>query len=167
MRSSFFQSLVCRFNFQRQFGSGAGLTLPLAIAADDSLCRIVLTPAVRSRLRSSTYPACIHHFIPRAQSVRADTNQFGVLCLECMGYVLLFQQASLDCHGDTNKSDQKGPRICTILEHVDHWDARGVADHVASMNFFNGTQLPSSRTFLAVYPICLFFFVFAWMIMIQ
>ena len=35
------------------------------------------------------------------------------------------------------------------------------------MNFFNGTQLPSSRTFLAVYPLSIFFFVFAWMIMIQ
>ncbi|CAD6575543.1 MAG: hypothetical protein TREMPRED_001450 [Tremellales sp. Tagirdzhanova-0007] len=37
----------------------------------------------------------------------------------------------------------------------------------ASMNFFNGTRLPETRTFLAVYPICLFFFVLAWMIMIQ
>ncbi|WWC71577.1 uncharacterized protein I206_105535 [Kwoniella pini CBS 10737] len=37
----------------------------------------------------------------------------------------------------------------------------------ASMNFFTGTRLPESRTFLAVYPMCLFFFVFAWMIMIQ
>ncbi|ORY35520.1 Yip1 domain-domain-containing protein [Naematelia encephala] len=37
----------------------------------------------------------------------------------------------------------------------------------ASMNFFNGTGLPDSRTFLAVYPMCLFFFVLAWMIMIQ
>jgi len=37
----------------------------------------------------------------------------------------------------------------------------------ASMNFFNGTRLPETRTFLAVYPMCLFFFVFAWMIMIQ
>ncbi|WWC90720.1 uncharacterized protein L201_005657 [Kwoniella dendrophila CBS 6074] len=37
----------------------------------------------------------------------------------------------------------------------------------ASMNFFNGTRLQESRTFLAVYPMCLFFFVFAWMIMIQ
>ncbi|KIR51667.1 terbinafine resistance locus protein [Cryptococcus gattii Ru294] len=37
----------------------------------------------------------------------------------------------------------------------------------ASMNFFNGTQLPESRIFLAVYPMCLFFFVLAWMIIIQ
>ncbi|WVO13445.1 hypothetical protein L204_101061 [Cryptococcus depauperatus] len=37
----------------------------------------------------------------------------------------------------------------------------------ASMNFFNGTQLPESRTFLAVYPMCLFFFVLSWMIIIQ
>ncbi|KAK4688803.1 protein YIPF6, partial [Tremellales sp. Uapishka_1] len=37
----------------------------------------------------------------------------------------------------------------------------------ASMHFFGGTGLPESRTFLAVYPICLFFFVLAWMIMIQ
>ncbi|KAK6910498.1 hypothetical protein I203_104530 [Kwoniella mangroviensis CBS 8507] len=37
----------------------------------------------------------------------------------------------------------------------------------ASMNFFTGTRLQESRTFLAVYPMCLFFFVFAWMIMIQ
>ncbi|KAK8854797.1 hypothetical protein IAR55_003536 [Kwoniella newhampshirensis] len=37
----------------------------------------------------------------------------------------------------------------------------------ASMNFFNGTRLPETRTFLAVYPLCLFFFVLAWMIMIQ
>jgi hypothetical protein len=38
---------------------------------------------------------------------------------------------------------------------------------IASMNFFKGTRLPESRTFLAVYPMCLFFFVLAWMIMIQ
>ncbi|WVQ74947.1 hypothetical protein IAR50_004555 [Cryptococcus sp. DSM 104548] len=37
----------------------------------------------------------------------------------------------------------------------------------ASMNFFNGTQLPESRLLLAVYPMCLFFFVIAWMIIIQ
>ncbi|EIW67265.1 hypothetical protein TREMEDRAFT_33675, partial [Tremella mesenterica DSM 1558] len=37
----------------------------------------------------------------------------------------------------------------------------------ASMNFFNGTRLPESRLMLAVYPICLFFFVLAWMIIIQ
>ncbi|ODN78730.1 hypothetical protein L202_04296 [Cryptococcus amylolentus CBS 6039] len=37
----------------------------------------------------------------------------------------------------------------------------------ASMNFFNGTQLPESRLFLAVYPMCLFFFVISWMIIIQ
>ncbi|ORX38497.1 Yip1 domain-domain-containing protein [Kockovaella imperatae] len=37
----------------------------------------------------------------------------------------------------------------------------------ASMNFFNGTQLPETRIWLAVYPLCLFFFVLAWMIMIQ
>ncbi|KAL1405231.1 hypothetical protein Q8F55_008856 [Vanrija albida] len=37
----------------------------------------------------------------------------------------------------------------------------------ASMNFFNGTGLPANRVWLAVYPICLFFFVLAWMIMIQ
>jgi hypothetical protein len=35
------------------------------------------------------------------------------------------------------------------------------------MNFFNGTGLEEGRTLLAVYPMCLFFFVFAWMIMIQ
>lgn len=39
--------------------------------------------------------------------------------------------------------------------------------HTAAMNFFNGTHLPESRTFLAVYPMCIFFFVLAWMIMIQ
>ena len=38
---------------------------------------------------------------------------------------------------------------------------------LASMNFFNGTGLPEARTGLAVYPLCLFFFVLAWMIMIQ
>lgn len=43
----------------------------------------------------------------------------------------------------------------------------GRAYSSASMSFFVGTQLPESRTFLAVYPICLFFFVLAWMIMIQ
>jgi hypothetical protein len=37
----------------------------------------------------------------------------------------------------------------------------------ASTNFFNGTGLPEARTGLAVYPLCLFFFVLAWMIMIQ
>ncbi|WVR07596.1 hypothetical protein IAU60_004638 [Kwoniella sp. DSM 27419] len=37
----------------------------------------------------------------------------------------------------------------------------------ASMNFFNGTQLHESRIMLAVYPICLFFFVLVWMIIIQ
>ncbi|BEI82405.1 hypothetical protein CcaverHIS002_0302730 [Cutaneotrichosporon cavernicola] len=37
----------------------------------------------------------------------------------------------------------------------------------ASVNFFNGTGLPEQRTALAVYPLCLFFFVLAWMIMIQ
>jgi len=37
----------------------------------------------------------------------------------------------------------------------------------ASMNFFNGTRLEEGRTLLAVYPMCLFFFVLAWMIMIQ
>ncbi|GFZ49548.1 Protein YIP4 [Saitozyma sp. JCM 24511] len=37
----------------------------------------------------------------------------------------------------------------------------------ASMNFFNGTRLPDSRTALAVYPMSIFFFVLAWMIMIQ
>ncbi|KAK1927134.1 putative vesicle-mediated transport-related protein [Papiliotrema laurentii] len=37
----------------------------------------------------------------------------------------------------------------------------------ASMNFFTGTRLPDSRTWLAVYPLCLFYFVLSWMIMIQ
>ncbi|KAL7422733.1 hypothetical protein Q5752_002025 [Cryptotrichosporon argae] len=37
----------------------------------------------------------------------------------------------------------------------------------ASMNFFGGTRLPESRTMLAVYPLSIFFFVLAWMIMIQ
>ncbi|WVF72807.1 hypothetical protein IAT40_007625 [Kwoniella sp. CBS 6097] len=37
----------------------------------------------------------------------------------------------------------------------------------ASMNFFNGTQLHEKRIMLAVYPICLFFFVLVWMIIIQ
>jgi hypothetical protein len=37
----------------------------------------------------------------------------------------------------------------------------------ASMNFFSGTQLAEGRTVLAVYPMCLFYFVLAWMIMIQ
>lgn len=41
------------------------------------------------------------------------------------------------------------------------------ADDKASMNFFNGTGLGEGRTLLAVYPMCLFFFVLAWMIMIQ
>lgn len=46
--------------------------------------------------------------------------------------------------------------------------AYALADfELASMNFFSGTQLPESRKMLAVYPICLFFFVLAWMIMIQ
>ncbi|KAL7417201.1 Yip1 domain-containing protein [Mrakia frigida] len=37
----------------------------------------------------------------------------------------------------------------------------------ASVNFMSGTRLPSSRQSLAVYPLFLFYFILAWMILIQ
>lgn len=37
----------------------------------------------------------------------------------------------------------------------------------ASVNFLKGAKLPASRQILAVYPLCLFYFVLAWMILIQ
>jgi hypothetical protein len=37
----------------------------------------------------------------------------------------------------------------------------------ASVNFLKGAKLPQSRQILAVYPLCLFYFVLAWMILIQ
>ena len=37
----------------------------------------------------------------------------------------------------------------------------------ASMNFLGGTKIQEDRSFLAVYPLFLFYFVFSWMIIIQ
>jgi len=37
----------------------------------------------------------------------------------------------------------------------------------AAMNFFDGTQIEAQRVMLAVYPLFLFYFVLAWMILIQ
>ena len=38
---------------------------------------------------------------------------------------------------------------------------------IASMNFLGGTKIQEDRSFLAVYPLFLFYFVFSWMIIIQ
>jgi hypothetical protein len=37
----------------------------------------------------------------------------------------------------------------------------------ASVNFFDGTRIESQRVLLAVYPLCLFYFILAWMIVIE
>ncbi|KAL0572201.1 hypothetical protein V5O48_009756 [Marasmius crinis-equi] len=37
----------------------------------------------------------------------------------------------------------------------------------ASVNFLDGTQIPQQRILLAVYPLLLFYFILAWMILIQ
>jgi len=37
----------------------------------------------------------------------------------------------------------------------------------AAMNFFDGTKIEEQRVLLAVYPIFLFYFILAWMILIQ
>ncbi|KAJ6609245.1 hypothetical protein B0H10DRAFT_2065190 [Mycena sp. CBHHK59/15] len=49
-----------------------------------------------------------------------------------------------------------------ISEHLSHyWPGR------ASVNFLDGTKIDQQRILLAVYPLLLFYFILAWMILIQ